>query len=488
MKLFLSAALPELNNSAHLNLSLIFVLFFMLICCRPLAVSGQQTAHVSGTTGSSTAASSLPVNECKTPLSAMKFYVVIDGRLETRTLSRRELAAASFATEGYVSGIVAVGSKGIDARVNGRPMLSVQPKADGTFSFGYYGKFKPEQLLVAGAVEENDGIKTLEPPRKPLFGSDVYSCFPMVPADTLSRDARFVIEFETGDALWRMQVRHSGGRKIAEPSEIGNGGNFVPFRYVGAQKAPVNEFNDELYQRMDAISRGIRNVESTFQAELVGTVNILEFKEIHNAVTCIDKNDIWFYINTFRQEPINELNVIAEHEALHILVDRLNLTRNTVVRKMFADLKGFDEFSIERFWIVTQGKTGSRGRLRKGEQGYFFDFISERNYLSGMKGGHPQEDLDEFCTSFLHTLMYMDRFEANLQKAEGVGIQGKELIIANYIKLLEVVRQRLNSSGNPHGDMAGSISNIRFVSERLDMIKGLGQQLQAANASSPPAE
>lgn len=482
---FLSDGLSKSNTRAFLNLPVLCMLCFLLVCCRPPAARGQEAAPEPRAAEASAAASCIPVNDCKPPFSAMKFYIVIDGRLETRTLSRRELAAASFETDGYISGIVAVGGKGIDARVNGRPMPAAEPKADGTFSFGYYGKLKPEQLLLAGVSEENDGIKTPEPPGKPFFGADVYSCFPTVPADTISKDSRFFIALDTGAATWRMQVRQSGGQKITESGVTGSGPGSVPFRYVGVQQNAMGESDRELYLRMEAISNGIRKVEAAFHTGLVGTVNVLNFEEIHNAVTCMNQNDIWFYINTFENEPIDELNVIAEHEALHILVDRLGLTGNRVVRKMFADLKGFDDLSIERFRLVTQGQTGSRSRLEKGEQGYFFDFISERNYLNGMKGGHPQEDLDEFCTSFLHTLMYMDRFEENLSKAEGLGMQERAIVVANYIQLLEIVRQQLNNAGIAPVDGTDSVSGVRFVSEQLAMIKGLDQRVQASNGGLP---
>jgi hypothetical protein len=35
-----------------------------------------------------------------------------------------------------------------------------------------------------------------------------------------------------------------------------------------------------------------------------------------------------------------------------------------------------------------------------------------------MNGGHSRDNLDEFCASFLHTLMYIDRLAPLLQLAD----------------------------------------------------------------------
>jgi len=48
-------------------------------------------------------------------------------------------------------------------------------------------------------------------------------------------------------------------------------------------------------------------------------------------------------------------------------------------------------------------------------------FISENNLLEGARGGHADADLDEFCTSFLHSLMHSDRLEEALLRPLDLG-------------------------------------------------------------------
>lgn len=399
------------------------------------------------------------------PLSALKFYVIVDGKMETRVLTGPDLREESFETSGYISGIVAVGPKGVEARVDGRNMFPVQPKADGTVSLGYYGKIKPAQLL-----EKETGVGPVEPiDPKNCPRAEVYSFFPTVPADTVNHNDRFAIDFKSGADELCMQVRHNGARML----ETSGDAQSLPFRYIGGDRTRTAGWDE----RIDAVSKGVAAVEAAFDMDLVSRVNVVGFDKIRNAVTCVGENEIWFYVNTFKNEPVGELNVIAEHEALHILVDRLDLTRNRIIRNLFADLKGFDTFSIDRFRLITQGRSRSDARKVKGEMGYFFDFISEKNFLNGMKGGHPQEDLDEFCTSFLHTLMYMETFEAHMAAAGTLNHREKATIIENYRVLLEIVRDAFSRVASVSAD--GTVASAeKFISERLERVAGM--QLQAA--------
>lgn len=411
------------------------------------------------------------------PLSALEFYVVIDGKMESRVIKGRDLSSKSFQTDGYVSGIVAVGSPGIDARVDGRNMSTVPPKEDGTISLGYYGKIKPSQLIDS----DTESIAAGEKNRRP---NEVYSYFPLVPADTVNPKKQFEVEFRSGADLLRMQVNHCGARMLKPAACLGPAGG-LQVQYIGGGNIPSE---CEAEERVRAVSKGVAAVESVFHMDLVSQVNIIGFEEIHNAITCAGDNEIWVYASTFRDEPVKELNVIAEHEALHILVDRLELTQNRTIRNMFADLKGFDTLSIDRFRLTTSGRISREARSEKGTEGYFFDFISERNFLNGMKGGHPQEDLDEFCASFLHTLMYMDRFEANLAKpisggpeTEAPDLSKKTIILQKYITLLGVVRDAMNRK--PSISTGGIASAEGITPERLELVKAINRQLQADNSS-----
>ncbi len=435
-----------------------------------------------------------PSSAAKMPddLLALKIYRVENGKMGTRVFDGDSLKqSGSLSISGYVSGIVAVGKPGLDIRVDGKSMSPVRQEANGEFSLGYYGTINPAQLVKSNPIGNSDLLVTesavlTQNSRSRSDCPEVYSFFPSVPGDTVCSKSNFRVEISTGDAAYRLGISHSGGIDTQACASEGVCG----FRYIGLQKTDLDHALADSDDRLQAISDGVAAVESAFHTDLVKTVHVIAYDDIRNAVTCLNQNDIWFYINTFKDEPVNELAVIAEHEALHILVDKLNLTANSDVRKMFADLKGFNDFSIERFQIVSRGHTPSKVRLDKGEDGFFFEFISERNFLNGMKGGHPQENLDEFCASFLHTLMYPDRFEANLTHplpASGGAsmipdIQERENIISRYIGLLKIVRSLLVTDTAISGTDFQTVSD-RFFLQHLNMLENLSQTVAEASAS-----
>lgn len=410
-------------------------------------------------------------------LQALLIYRVHNGKMTTRTFDRDSLEATeSISIPGYVSGIVAVGKPGLSVRVAGKQMSPVQPNADGKFSLGYYGIISPAQFTAtdddifslkvtnAAMLTEKDHSRAPKP--------TVYTLFPLVPADTINGNDKFLLEISSDQSPpHRLPISHQGALdKNVRASE-----GAYDFQYVGFEKKDLPRIINDTEERLRAISEGVAAVEAYFQTDLVKAINIINYDDIYNAVTYLNQEEIWFYINTFKDEPIDELKVIAQHEALHILVDKLGLTTNKEIRKMFAELKGFHEFSMERYQLISHGNFPSNARLKAGDEGDFFEFISERNFLDGMKGGHPQGNLDEFCTSFLHTLMHPERFETNLMKGGGslriIDSQTRENILYRYISLLKIVRNEMKDDG------ASSVIDVQTVSHQvrhqLDVLKKL---------------
>jgi hypothetical protein len=345
----------------------------------------------------------------RTGLPALQIYQVREGKMVQR-LIRPDRAASEgrLEIEGYVSLIVAVGRPDLSIRVDGAPMKPVRSDASGQVSLGYYGTIDPKQVLARGMPPSKG--RTSETPAVGSESPSVYTFFPAVPADTISRKQDFAIEIASRKGLLaRLRIRHQA---TPEPRNVLSGGS-CRFGFVGTAPAPGTPAGIS-GKRLRAVSEGVDFIETAFETDLVESVRVIGYDEIHNAVTFPDRTDIWFYRRALAEEPVDELKVIAAHEALHILVDALDLTESSALRHLFADLKGFSDFSAERFHVLARGVTPAAARLDKGEDGFFFDFISERNFLEEMKGGHPEENLDEFCTSFLHTLLYPQRLAALL--------------------------------------------------------------------------
>jgi hypothetical protein len=138
---------------------------------------------------------------------------------------------------------------------------------------------------------------------------------------------------------------------------------------------------------------------------------------------------------------------MAEHETLHIFIDRQGYARQIALRGLFSDLHGFQPLSLERFSIVSLGKLPPGVILSTGKTSPLFAFINERNFIPGMSGGHAGDNLDEFCASFLHALLYIDQLPKNIDKSELVMAdgslqallpQGRKIILRDFRRTLDM--------------------------------------------------
>jgi hypothetical protein len=119
----------------------------------------------------------------------------------------------------------------------------------------------------------------------------------------------------------------------------------------------------------------------------------------------------------------------------------------TVLGDDLPPLKGYGQFSYERFILVTTGRVIPETVGKHREDELFFAFIDERNLLDGLRGGYSSDNIDEFCTSFFHTLLYPERFEENLQRPlrlpSGTGTHlltscEKERVTMTYIQNMDL--------------------------------------------------
>ncbi len=201
-------------------------------------------------------------------------------------------------------------------------------------------------------------------------------------------------------------------------SDCQGGYNAPVFRYAGSD---LNRFLADLKDadaRLRAIESGIGRVEKTFGLDLVDYVNIVPYRGPDNALTLRGKSQVWFYIDALRSQSVAELRSMAEHETLHILVDRLGYTHAGPLKQWYADLMGYGLFSRERFFFTTTGRMPDPAHRPSPAVQPFFSFINEKNFIPGMSGGHSSDNLDEFSASFLHSLLYLDLLKTNLDKPD----------------------------------------------------------------------
>jgi hypothetical protein len=336
------------------------------------------------------AAESLPSRQLPEHVEAVCLLEVVDGRPRETVWPRKDLMAGrELAVRGYVAGVTVV-SRCPDL------VASVVPP-------GGQPREMASRVLVA------DGRVT--------GGGQRYAYFPRIRGDAVSPGERFGLSIEDADGAWELAIRQRGYQALTPPgAEDPAAGRGPGFRYIGSDLEEFRRRGDDLARRVREMAEGIARVEQAFGGDLVRYVNVLDYQGPDNALTVTGQAEIWLYAGTLWNQPPGELGSMAEHETLHLVVDRQGYTGRSAVRELFADLHGFGPLSMERFALVAGGRLPPRTAPPPGGTAVFLPFIDERNFLVGRSGGHARENIDEFCTSFLHTLLYVDRLEANLRQ------------------------------------------------------------------------
>jgi len=380
-------------------------------------------------------------------IKSLHIYTVQDGERRQQAFTREMLRGREhLQLKGYVSGLLVLCEKEMEIRVADQVMSKIKCNDNGTFSVKHFGELRPDELMPGpddrGYYEQAAGKWA----RAGLQGTG-YSFFPAVTGDTVSPEHRFSIAFLSDGAEATIPVIQNSYidlRQIAREQ-----GAPLSFRYIGDGLGRLTGELSDLDARLQAIASGVAGVEAATGMELIRNINVLEYGDLRNAVTSERSDDMWLYMRTLREEPLRELETIAAHEALHKCVNRLRLTADAGMRKLFADLKGYDVFSNERFLLTTTGAVMPGAKSQAGEAD-LLAFVNEKNFFAGMKGGHAQANLDEFCASFLHTLLFIEKLAECLERpllvaaANGEGqrslsAERKEAVLAAYTRTIETM-------------------------------------------------
>jgi hypothetical protein len=323
-------------------------------------------------------------------------HEVIQGERRKILLGRKDFEdRGAIVCEGYICGVELISNNGqLAARLEDRSMNILSGNA------------------TAGAVNEA-GIRGI-PPAQRLYR---YSYFPEVPGDAVSMTDLFSISIEGETGRYDLSVRQNGYQRLSGNKTLPSDGDALRFRYLGADLAKFESSLHDFEDRLAALSEGIGFVERAVDEKLVRYVNILQYQGADNALTSWGQDQIWIYADTFRNQRISELRSMAEHEALHIFTDRRGYSRKAALRGIFSTLHGFGPLTMERFSLVTRGSFPPGVILPTGNSSPLFAFINEKNFIPGMSGGHADDNLDEFCASFLHALLYIDHLSQNIEKA-----------------------------------------------------------------------
>ncbi len=360
----------------------------------------------------------------------MYLYCVENGAVNRLLFTREDLSTLpDLRVSGYVWGIVAFCDPDVTASAQGKALTRVAANDANAYPIKYFGAIPSHGLSAATGLDEKDASKL-----------NAYSLFPMVQGDALIYADEFTLSFQEGTERFAIPVRQNGCRQFCSffPEDVNRQ---LKFNYLGGAPEDMRVRPDDLQESLRAVEKGVHDVESLFRMNLIDKVNVLEFNQAYGGVTADDSDrSMWLYNRVFENESPLELMHMASHETLHQYVMAMGWTRYTPVRELFSDLKGYDAFSRERFLLVTQG-VAPKAPAESPDKDLFFAVIDERNFLEGARGGHSQLDLDEFCASFFHSLMYVDRLENVLAKkihlTPGKNDRGKILTRAEKSRILD---------------------------------------------------
>ncbi len=410
-------------------------------------------------------------------ISSICLYSVHNGQGHRVCIRKADLMKGNrFVVEGHVSGIIAFCEEDMEVRVDNRALNRIRKNRDGSFSAKYFGKIDLTEIpdsLPDNTYFDQPGMPQREYLSGKSFLTGGYSLFPKVAGNLIFAGDVLPLRFESEGDVFEIAIEQKGYQQVplsAAPAE-----EETYFRYLGTRLNRLRDDIPDFDERIAAITRSIRQIEDVTGTRLVSLVNILDYEPVRNALSCEESSEIWFYIQTFRNETLEELETIAAHEALHKYVDFRRLIKSHEVRELFADLKQYSLFSRERFLIITRGIIPPDTLFSAFEKNPFFAFINERNFLADRKGGHAHENLDEFCTSFIHSLLHIHRLEQNL--AGSIRLSGgrsydlspdeQRELLENYLRtyrtILKVIYKQEQASGTVSADYQFFESRFRAI-------------------------
>jgi hypothetical protein len=408
-------------------------------------------------------------------VAVMWLYVVKDRRVQAEAFTKKELNRKTDITvDGYVTGVVLLCAAPLAVFVDRQPASPIRATAEGYYNVKFFGDLSRNvfwSTFLSNAVKRTT--------KKQI--RNCYSRFPKVPGNALSGKRRFRIAFVRHGRRYHLTIHQHPRIKLDMFNHASKMPGTAAFYYLGDNVRQFDRSPKDTKQRMEAILKGIRAADAATISNLVKQVDIIDVAGPHNALTCEGRNTIWIYNPLFWSKSLKELRIIAEHECMHILSDRLGLPTNPHIRELYAELMGFGAFSRERFCVLASGRPSGLPRPAGGtcRTGLIFDFISEYNFLRGASGGHAQDDVNEFCASFLHTLMYIGRLGPMLTRP--IKTRGGALLTlstAQQAKLLNQYKSVLTAMikalpGHLHAPVTSLLHKCLATADRIALPSGI---------------
>jgi len=343
------------------------------------------------------------------------FFVLNDGEIKPLILSSEDLARnPSLKIDGYVVDIMAFGEKEMDIAYGKTKTKKI--KGVGEWFFREYGSIDKG---ITGDLIEFDALGNDEYP-----GSVFESLLKRAKSDqndkllgiyclanTFLKNGRPIsfdqydnLQIEMEDAIYSIPIEQN---RIQVFKKIGN----VTFYYEGNNLNRLTEVED-LEKKIRVIYDAIINVGRLFGDDSISKVVIKGVN--HKYASVVNGELIFFSLGCFKLLNAQTIKGVTEHELIHTITTRNGFNNSVRLRNIFADIKEYDEG--ERYDVIKKGGYPFY-KYYDGETA-FFEFINESNFLAAGDGGHSYKNIFEFNTSFIHSLVYIERMEENLNNGE----------------------------------------------------------------------
>lgn len=219
--------------------------------------------------------------------------------------------------------------------------------------------------------------------------------------------------------------------------------------YFYGDDSTVEEVDEAHYK---AIVAGIEQVEAAFgdltPSQLIKKIRVLR-SDSKNAYFFPRRPDTVGFTDDHLRKGVNTNQVIstARHEAGHGVFKYLNLHDNQKWNSLFQELKVTN--------LVFQFVSMQRS----------FGVIPEEKWQNGGFGGHPQDNSDEFFTSFINTLLVEDlegAMRKNLRRSAAL----------EYAKIAQTLQEILSSEQSTKRDSA----NVPIL-EKLALAEKIAKEI-----------
>lgn len=372
-------------------------------------------------------ASADPPQPC---IDALQICEIVDGRKRETVISDEKLTgSSSVELKGHIAGITLI-----------------CPTADVRLELSD-DRFVTEQRVVivrnspAGGSGEKGSLPGIS-----SGGAHRLTIAPKIIGDCISSREVLTLALVSRDNRVTVDLRQSTYKRVYEAPPIPTaGGHGLVFSYLGGDAEAFHK--KSAVERFSALTEGIRRVERLFGAPLVDGVNIIDLKGQNNALSIKGHEEIWVYGDTFWGYRPAELRSMATHETMHIFVDRGGYAADPAIRELYADLMGIAPGSVARHTLMATGQPPRGYCAPDRPRNLFWGFINEKHFIDGMSGGHADDNVDEFCTSFLHSLLFVDGLAENLSKPihlsgeagpRVMSRQEREELLSRYIQALAI--------------------------------------------------